>query len=115
MEHVTMIRGRFSGRTIAVAYARPIHLGTFTGRRLQLWRIGGLAALAASAAISIAALYAIGTAAYDALAPQCQIVATTRTGDVYILGQGDDLNAAAENQADAPADWREITFPHCYR
>ena len=117
MEHVTMIRGRFSGRQIAICYARPIklHLGEFTGRRLWIARAALASTMALSAALSIGALYGIGTAAYAALNPPCQIVATDSTGNVFILGEGDDLNEAAENQADAPADWRELSFPHCYR
>lgn len=110
MEHVTMIRGRFSGRQIAIAYARPIklNLGEFTGRRLAVSRVQRVALIAGAAVI----------AAYAALiyaAPTCRIVATTKAGDAYVLGEGDTLSEAMEAHGPLPADWREIAFPGCVR
>ena len=46
----------------------------------------------------------------------CRIQITTTSGNVYIAGEGDDLQAAMLNaKTDTPDDWRIIEFPGCYK
>lgn len=45
---------------------------------------------------------------------RCRIEVSTYSGDLYVVGVGDDLASAWQGVGDFPADWREIAFPGCY-
>lgn len=81
-------------------------------------RAARLLLLATSAGLALAACvtaYTFARIAFEALTPACQIVALTSSGDIFILGEGDDLNGAAEGQAEAPTGTTEIRLHHCNR
>lgn len=70
---------------------------------LAIARYGALGTLAFSAGMVF-----IAAVAMPSHKPQCELIAETYSGDVYVLGVGDTCRDAMRNHGPIPPDFREL-------
>lgn len=68
---------------------------------------GMIIAIPLCLSLEVAAGYGV-SAAFSAPEPGVRWEATTVTGELYIIGEGDDCNAAWVNHGPIPDDWRSL-------